>query len=106
MVVDILTAAGFVENVTFRETRFLKSPTETYAVYFDSVLRRGADNLNMITEHETTIELYEYAPDSDAEARIEAQFDAIGQRYTKGERTWIDEEQLYQIVYSFFYIEK
>lgn len=106
MVKDILTAAGFVENETFRETRFLKSPSVTYAVYLDSVVRRGADNLNMITEHNMRIEVYEYAPDPAAEARIEAQFDAIGQRYTKDERTWIDEEQLYQIIYSFFYIEK
>lgn len=106
MVKDILAAAGFVENQTFREIRFLKSPRVTFAVYLDSIRRRGADNLNLITEHTTTIELYEYAPDPDAEARIEAQLDAIGQAYEKGERTWIDEEQIYQTIYTFDYISK
>lgn len=106
MVKQILTAAGFIENQTFRETRFLKAPRGTYAVYLDSVKRRGADNLNLITEHDTTIELYEYAPDADAEERIEAQFDAIGQAYERSERYWIDEEQIYQRIYSFNYISK
>ena len=36
MVKEILTAAGFVENKTFKETRFLRPPKETYAVFLRS----------------------------------------------------------------------
>lgn len=106
MVKEILTAAGFVENETFRETRFLTPPGGTYAIYNDSVRRRGADNLNLLTEHDTTIEVYEYAPDPEAEAKIEAQLETIGIEYDKAERYWINEEQLYQVIYNFSYLIK
>lgn len=106
MVKEILTLAGFVENETFKETRFLKPPKSTYAVYMDSYERRGADSLNLIKDHEYTIELYSYKADPGAEARIEKVFDTLGIEYEKESRYWIQEEQLYQVVYSFNYIEK
>lgn len=106
MVKQFLTDAGFVENVTFKETRFLKPPRQTYAVYQDSVRRRGADEINLITDHTTTIEIYAYTPDPEAEKRLEAVFDAAGQPYEKAERYWINEEQLYQTIYSFSYLTK
>ena len=106
MVKRILTGAGFVEGETFKETRFLKPPKETYAVYMDSYNRRGADGLNLIKDHDYTIELYSYKADPNAEARIEAMLDAYGLEYDKQERFWIQEEQLYQVVYNFNFIEK
>ena len=106
MVKQILTDAGFVENETFKETRFLKAPKSTYAVYMDSYERRGADSLNLIKDHDYTIELYSYKADPEAEARIESVLDALGIEYEKQSRYWIHEEQLYQVVYSFNYIEK
>lgn len=106
MVKEILTGAGFVENETFKETRFLKPPKSTYAVYFDSFTGRGADNLNLIKEHDYTIELYSYKADPLAEAKIETMFDNLGIEYDKDGRLWINEEQLYQVVYTFNYIEK
>lgn len=65
MVHKILTGAGFVLNSTYRETRFLKPPKSTYAVYNDTRTVRGPDNINAIVSHEVNIELYEYAPDHD-----------------------------------------
>lgn len=106
MVKDILTGAGFVENKTFKETRFLKPPKTTYAVYMDSFTRRGADGHNLIKEHDYTIELYSYKPDPQAEARIEAKLDELGLEYDKNDRYWIQSEQLYQVVYTLNYIEK
>ena len=106
MVKEVLTGAGFVENETFKETRFLKPPKSTYAVYFDSFTRRGADSLNLIKEHDYTIELYSYKADPSSEDKIETMFDNLDIEYDKDERTWINEEQLYQVVYTFSYIEK
>ena len=106
MVKEILTLAGFVEGKTFKETRFLKPPQSTYAVYFDSYERRGADSLNLIKEHDYTIELYSYKADPEAEASIESVLDTLGIAYDKASRYWIQEEQLYQVVYSFNYVEK
>ena len=106
MVKEILIGAGFVEDQTFKETRFLKPPKTTYAVYMDSYTRRGGDNINLIKEHDYTIELYSSIPDPGAEARIEAMFDKFGLEYDKDDRYWIHEEQLYQVVYTFNYIEK
>lgn len=106
MVKRVLTGAGFVEGKTFKETRFLKPPKTTYAVYMDSFTRRGADGLNLIKDHDYTIELYSYTPDPEAEARIEAILDELGLEYDKDDRYWIQEEQLYQVVYTFRFIEK
>jgi hypothetical protein len=106
MVKQVLTGAGFVEGKTFKETRFLKPPKTTYAVYMDSFTSRGADGLNLIKDHNYTIELYSYAPDPEAEAKIEESFDNLGLEYEKDPRYWIQEEQLYQVVYTFNHIEK
>lgn len=106
MVKRVLTGAGFVEGETFKETRFLKPPKTTYAVFMDSFTRRGADGLNLLKEHSPTIELYSYAPDPEAESRLEASFDELGLEYEKEDRYWIQSEQLYQVIYSFNYIEK
>lgn len=106
MVKEILTGAGFVKNKTFKETRFLKPPKTTYAVYMDSFTSRGADSLNLIKEHDYTIEVYSEKADPEAEARIEKILDELGIEYDKDPRYWIQEEQLYQVVYTFNYIEK
>ena len=106
MVNRILTQAGFVAGKTYRETRFLKPPKVTYAIYNDTQTVRGPDNVNAVTEHEVNIELYEYAPDPDSEAAIESQFDAVGMSYIKQNRYWISEEQIFQVIYEFNYLDK
>lgn len=106
MVKRVLTGAGFEEGVTFRETRFLKPPKTTYAVYMDSFTRHGADYLNLVKEHYYTIELYSYVLDSEAEKKIEASLDDLGLEYEKQDRNWIHSEQLFQVVYTFDFIEK
>ena len=106
MVKTILTGAGFVEGKTFKETMFIKPPKETYAVYHDSFERRGADSRNLITEHDYTVELYSYKPDPVAESKIEQTLDNNGLEFEKDERYWIQEEQLYQVIYNFTFIEK
>ena len=106
MVKEILTGAGFVENKTFKETRFLKPPKETYAIYTDSFTSRGADNRNLVREHEYTIEMYSSKKDPESEAKIESMLDTLGIEYDKDPCCWINEEQLYQTVYLFNYNEK
>ena len=106
MVKKILTVAGFVEGETFEETQFISPPRTTYAVYHDSFTRRGADGFNLLKEHDYTIELYSDFPDLEAESRIEEALDAHGIEYDKDDRIWIQSEQLYEVVYSFEYIEK
>lgn len=106
MVNKILTGAGFVLNETYKEARFLKAPKSTYAIYNDAINRRGADNINLLSQHDVSIEVYEYSPDPIKEKAIEDQFDALGIEYDKEARYWIQEEQIYQVVYDFSYYEK
>lgn len=106
MVNKILTEAGFELNKTYKQTRFLKPPQTTYAIYEDTVNRRGADDVNLITDHDVNIELYEYTPDADVEKRLEAVFDKLEIEYIKQARYWIDNEQIYQLIYEFSYTEK
>lgn len=107
MVKTILTLAGFVEGKTYKETRFITPPKSTYAIFLDSITRRGGDYVNLINEHSYTIELYSYnKPDPTAEKKIDEALDSLGIEYDKSELYWIETEQLYQRIYDFDYIEK
>jgi len=99
MVNTILKETG----IPYKESRFLKPPKTTYAVYSDAINRRGGDNINLLSQHDITIELYEYSKDPEAEKAIEDRLDELGIEYDKAPRYWIQEEQLYQVVYDFTY---
>lgn len=106
MVEQILEAAGFVRNRTYRETRFLKPPATTYCIYNDTREIRGHDSANAIVYHEVNIEMYEYQPDPESEEALEASFDLAAVPYIKQNRYWMNEEQLYQIIYEFNFTTK
>lgn len=103
---DILQGAGFVQNKTYKETRFITPPKDTYVVFNRSYERRGADKLNCLKEYDVTFEMYSTSPDSQKEQNIEAEFDKRFLFYTKQERYFIQSEQLYQVIYEFSYIER
>jgi hypothetical protein len=98
----ILTAAG----VEFRRARFLKPPAGTYAVYMDDITTDGPDGINCIFTHDYTVEVYESTPDDAAEEAIESTISAEGLKWTKQDRYWLQDEQRYQVIYEFSYIEK
>ena len=102
MVKNILTAAG----VQFKRTRFPQPPKGTYAVYMDDVETDGPDGINAILRHNVTVELYEPKPDDTAEAAVEWELDAAGLEWAKQDRYWLQDEQRYQVIYEFTYIEK
>jgi len=102
MVKEILDVTG----LPYRETRFLTPPDTSYVVYMDAIERRGGDGINLISQHDVTLELYEYKPDPNAERLIETTLDALGIEYTIQPRVWIQSEQLYQVVYDFTYHQK
>ena len=102
MVKEILEITG----LPYKESRFLKPPSTTYAIYMDAIDRRGGDSINLISQHDVTIELYEYKPDPESERLIETTLDALGIQYTKQPRYWIQDAQLYQVVYDFTYHQK
>lgn len=97
VVADILDKTGIIN----KETRFIKPPDKTYAVYHRSMHRRGSDERNRITEEDCTIELYAYEKDCESESLIEAELESRGIEYDRQERIWIDEEHLYQTIYEF-----
>lgn len=102
MVNDILTAAG----LNHKETRFVRLPEGTHAVWFDDVTTDGPDGYNRIYTHDVTVELYEPKPDPTAEAALEAELDARGLPWTKQARYWLDDVQRYQVIYEFTYYTK
>lgn len=93
-------------GLPYKESRFLKPPKSTYIVFNDSIERRGGDTKNLLTQHDITLELYEYSPDPEAEKKIEDQLDLYAIEWIKQSRYWIQEEQLYQVIYEFSYINK
>ena len=103
MVDKILNGVG----IPYTETRFITPPkADTYAVYLDEVEVRGGDGVNLIKEHSISLELYENFKDPETESKIEANLDALGVEYNKEPRYWIEDEQLYQVIYEFEYISK
>lgn len=93
-------------NIPNKETRFIQPPRSTYVVWFNSQSVGGCDNFNAITTHNITIELYEYSIDNKTEKLIEDCLNSIPLEYTKQERTWINNENLFQVIYEFTYIKK
>lgn len=93
-------------RLPYKESRFLSPPKSTYAIYNDAIERRGGDNVNLLSQHNISLELYEYEPDPMSEKAIENQLDALGIEFVKQPRFWIQAEQIYQVVYDFSYIEK
>ena len=103
MVDKILTQAG----VKYREARYMEKPLpDTYAVYFDDREASGADDVGGLITHNITIEVYETRPDDATEAAIERALDAQGLEWTSQARYWLTDEQRYQVIYEFTYIEK
>ena len=94
-------------GVKYRRARYTAKPLpDTYAVTFDDVEAGGADGINCLRTHSCTIELYEAKPDDKAEEAIEAALDELGIEWTKQDRYWLQDEQRYQVIYEFTYIEK
>lgn len=110
MVKEILTAAG----VEHAQGRFIRMPAGTHAVYFDDLEVETADRvatiptngLPRIYHHNITIELYEPAPDDEAETAIETELNARGLEWTKQDRYWLKDLQRYQVVYELSYTNK
>lgn len=103
MVDEILTAAG----VPYRHNRFPKPPTGTFVVWQDYLDTDGPDGMPpQIFRHNISLEVYEPKPDDKAEAAIEAAMNTACLNWHKQDRYWIDDEQVYQTVYEFSYIEK
>lgn len=110
MINEILTAWGR----PFKKSRFLRIPEETHAVYFDAIETDGADRvpslpragLPKVYRHTVRVEVYEYAPDDEAEAALEAEFNAAGLDWEKEDRYWLADSQWYQVVYEVEYITK
>ena len=104
---EILQAAGFVENVTYTQTVFVKPPQRTFVVYVDDVDADGSDYTTDFAEHSVRFELY--APnraDPAAEKRLEATFRQYGIHYRKLGRTWLESERYYLTTYYFDFTEK
>ena len=102
MVNDILKKAG----IQYRESRFPKPPTGTYAVYSENLITDGPDLLNMLISHDVIIELYEPDMDTASESAVESQMNAAKVRWTKQPRYWIQDVQRYQVIYECAYVEK
>lgn len=102
LIESILTASG----VAYRQTRWTRPPAGTYAIYMDDVDADGPDGYNRIFSHDITIELYEPTPDDASEVAIERAITDAGLHWTKQARYWIQEEQVYQVIYEFTYYEK
>lgn len=102
LVDDILSAAG----VPYRKTRFTKPQTGDYIVYNDSITTDGGDRELLLYRHSISAELYTAKQSADAEELLENAFASYGVHFDKQEAIWLQEEQRYQVVYEFEYIEK
>lgn len=102
MVHDILKDTG----IPYKETRFNSAPSTTYLIFTDSIVRQGADNKNLLYYHHVFIELYSNSIDFESEKKLERQLDTYAIQYNKSERVWFNDEQKYQIIYDFNYLEK
>lgn len=92
--------------VPFKPVRFLKPPNEPYAVYFDDIVYRGADELIAVTDHSLRIEMYANVISADIELQIENNLINLKLEFDKGERIWLESEQIYMTPYYVNYTTK
>lgn len=105
MIDAILTDVG----ISYRHTRFQSPPEETYAVYTQDMSAEGADAMQggvYFVTNEITVNLYEPSPDEDTERTLEDTIASYGCEWRKQDRQWLQDEQRYQVTYTFNYIEK
>ena len=84
---------------TWKELRYLKTPSLPYNIFIDDAVYRGADNLNNIIEHNISLEHYSETIDSDNEKIIENFLNEEELSFEKN-REWLHEEEMYVVVYS------
>ena len=83
-------------GLPFAACAFNNPPNETYAVYSEEIVRRGADLKNCITEYGATIEVYAYDfYDDEAVQRVVRALDRHNINFRKYETTFINSEYLY-----------
>lgn len=103
MVANILRDAG----IKARRGRYTAKPLpDTYAVWMDEREAGGADGINCLVTHNITVELYAKTQDEEARAALEAELDTRGFAWTSQDWYWLQDEQRYQAIYEFYYIEK
>lgn len=79
---------------------FKSKVTPPYAVYYeDGAVLHGSDERNYIKDMNVTIEFYSEVKGLENEAAIEKLFNDV--ELIKSTDTWLDDEQLYMIVYNF-----
>lgn len=92
--------------IPYKEVRFIQPPRSAYAVYFDNIENYGADDLVKIENHSIRIEVYSTEIERDIESQIEDRMIQISLEFNKGERTWLNTEQLYMTPYYIDYTKK
>lgn len=92
--------------VQYKPVRFLQPPKDTYAVFFDDVVFRGADDLIGIEEHSLRIEVYASVIDKNIESNIEQKLIELSLEFDKGERIWLNEVERYMTPYYIDYTKK
>ena len=89
-------------------TQFVRAPKgEPFAVWVDDIECSGVDERpSSVRTHSVTIGFYEHIDDAEGTAAsIELLLDSFGLAWSKQDRTWFNDEQLYQTVYTFEFRE-
>ena len=89
-----------------KETLFISPPKKTYLVYHIEKQRRGADEQNLVSEYDITLEVYSALIDQGAEEQIGSVLDSFSVEHTKAERSWIASQGLFMTAFYFTLTEK
>jgi hypothetical protein len=99
---ELLESTGF--QVAY--LKFKKPPSIPYIIYFrDNDTNISSDQKVHGKFRNYTVELYTEIKDPTAESKVEAVLETIDPDYTTDE-TYIESEELYQVVYSIKIIER
>lgn len=110
MIEEILKLSGFIKNETYKASRFLQQPNETYCVYDDDFELTGSDIKPLLKRHTITLRVYEKYADKnkikDLENILFQYYSKFVDGYQKYGREWNEKTQTFQTEYEFEYIEK
>lgn len=92
-------------SLPVKENRFLKAPKLPYIIYIIDKSKRGADDLNNISDNNITIEFYSEKIEKNIENKIENLLERYKMNYDKN-REWLDDEKMFITVFEFNFLEK
>lgn len=101
----LLIKAGFTEK-TVAKDRFLKAPSDDYAVWYDEKELTGGDDYICLAKHTYTVEIYLRQKNTNLDRLFAKELQKAGFSFKQSETVWLEADQINLIQFEIRTLEK